>query len=249
MQGTKIIAKIIVCVSGILCSTISYADFIGLHVGSSYWTPDLTGTFNSSSSANNISINSSVDSELAFTVSLEHPIPIIPNIKLQSRGLNSSGADSVTGLNFNGSIFNGDISSSLDLSHNDIVLYYELLDNWINFDFGLNLKTFDGEITVSDSSKSAAIAVDEAILLVYLSARVDLPFSGFYIAAEIQDRSLSDSEVEGSTFVIGYEASVVLLGFGIEGGYKKFFLGLDDASSLNTAIEYDGMYINGYIHF
>ena len=242
MQGPRIAAFI----STLLFITMSHADFVGLNIGSSYWTPDLAGTFNSSSSSNNINIDSSTDSEASFTISFEHPIPLLPNIKFQNRGLNSTGSDSVSGLDFNGRTFNGSISSTLDLSHNDIVLYYELLDNWVNLDFGLNLKTFDGEISVSDNSNNESIVVDETIPLIYLSARFDLPFSGFYIGADIQNISLNDNSVEDSTLMIGYETST---GFGVEGGYKKFSLDLDDASDLNTTIEYDGLYLNGYYHF
>lgn len=242
MSGQRIAAL----VTTILCSTSINADFVGLNIGSSYWAPDLAGTLNSSSSDNNINIDSSVDSEASFAISFEHPVPLLPNIKFLNRGLNSTGSDSVSNLDFNGRSFNGSISSTLDLSHKDIVLYYELLDNWVNLDLGLNIKTFDGEITVSDNNNNESINIDETIPLIYLSARFDLPFTGFYIGADFQNLSLGDNTAEDSTLMLGYEAST---GFGVEGGYKKFSLDLDDASSLNTTIKYDGLYINGYIHF
>lgn len=242
MQGPRIATLI----TALLFSASSQADFVGLNIGSNYWTPDLTGTINSSSNANNINLNSSVDSKPSFTISFEHPIPLLPNVKFLNRDLNSSGTESVSNINFNGTTFNGQVSSTLDLSHKDIVLYYELLDNWVNLDLGLNFKTFDGEISISDNTNNTSISIDETIPLVYLSARFDLPFSGFYIGADIQNISLNASSAEDSTLMIGYENST---GFGIEGGYKKFLLDLEDASKLNTAIKYDGLYINGYYHF
>jgi len=239
-------SRIALLITSSLFSTLTYADFVGLNIGSGYWTPSLVGTFHSNTSNNNINAGDSVDSKPSFVISFEHPIPLLPNIKFQNRALNSSSSDSTTGITFNGATFNNGVSSTLDLSHNDLVLYYELLDNWVNLDFGLNLKTFDGEVTVSDNTQNESISIDETIPLLYLSARFDLPFSGFYIGANIQNLSLSDSTIEDSTVKLGFEASS---GFGIEGGYKKFSLDLKDASSLNTTIEYDGLFINGYIHF
>ncbi len=208
----------------------------------------MAGSFNSGSD-DSISIDGDVDAQASITISLEHPIPVLPNIKFQTRDLSSTGTDSDFNGKFKDESFasGGVVSSTLDLSHQDIVLYYELLDNWVNLDLGINLKTFDGEATVSNNSDgSSTITIDETIPLLYLSARIDLPFTGFYVGADIQNLSLNDSAIEDSTILVGYETSS---GFGIEGGYKKFSLNLDDVSSLNTTIEYDGLYINGYFHF
>ena len=127
------------------------------------------------------------------------------------------------------------------------MLYYELLDNWINLDLGLDLKIFDGKVTVSDQDTSAStIDIDETIPMLYLSARFDLPATGFYIGANIQQLSLDDSSAEDSTLMVGYESKS---GLGIEGGIKSFNIELDDVNNLNTNLEYDGLYFNGYIHF
>jgi len=230
-----------------LFSTLAHADFVGLNIASGYWNPDLTGTFSSSSSNDSINVGNALDPKLSFTVSFEHPIPLLPNIKFQNRGLSSSGADATaTNISFNGKTFTNGISSTLDLSHNDLVLYYELLDNWVNLDLGLNLKTFDGAVTVSDNIKNESITIDETIPLLYVSARFDLPFTGFYVGADIQNLSLNNSSVEDSSVKLGFEASS---GFGIEGGYKKFSVNLNDVGQLNTALKYDGLFINGYFHF
>ena len=65
-------------------------------------------------------------------------------------------------------------------------------------------------------------------------------------AANIQRLSVGDNSAEDATVMIGYESK---MGLGLEGGYKTFTLELDDASNLNTNLEYDGLYLNGYFHF
>ena len=230
---------------------VSSADFVGLNIGTNYWTPDVKGSFNST---NNSSIDLKNDlgfsdkTSTSLSISLEHPIPALPNVKYQNYDLKkSSSANSAAGLNFEGETFTGDVNSTLDLSHNDIVLYYELLDNWVNLDLGLDLKRFDGKVSVSnDTVGTKSIDVDETIPMLYLSARFDLPLTGFYVGANLQQLSIGDNSAEDSTLMIGYESKI---GLGIEGGIKTFSIELDDANDLDTDLEYDGLYLNGYFHF
>ena len=46
--------------------------------------------------------------------------------------------------------------------------------------------------------------------------------------------------------MLGFESSS---GLGFEGGIKKFSLELNDVTDIDTNLEYDGFYINGYYNF
>ena len=229
------------------------ADFVGLNIGASHWMPDITGSF-SSGNANSIQLDNDLGysdhTSTSVTLSFEHPIPLIPNVKYQGSDLNTSSNSTLnTDLEFNNRTYTAtsNISSTLDLSHNDIVLYYELLDNWINLDVGVDLKTFDGKVSINGTDGiESIITVDETIPMIYLSARFDLPLTGFYVGANIQQLSIGDNSAEDTTLMVGYESSA---GIGIEGGIKTFSLELNDASDLNTNLEYDGLFLNGYFHF
>jgi len=183
---------------------------------------------------------------------LEHPIVALPNIRYQGYELDSTGTSTLdTDINFNGETFasGNRVTSTLDLSHDDIVLYYELLDNWVSLDLGVDLKRFDGEISVNGGINTS-VDVDETIPLLYLSARFELPYNGFYVGANINadfiNLGLSDSSAQDSTIMLGYESGN---GLGVEGGFKYFSLQLDDANNLDTDLEYDGIYFNGYYNF
>ena len=229
-------------------STTASADFIGLKIGAAGWAPEISGSLNSGTDTPiDLTTNLGLDepTQTSVQVMFEHPVPLFPNVKYQRFELDSTGTSTI-GSTFNGIPFSGTINSTLDLTHDDIVLYYEVLDNWVNLDFGLDLKKFDGEVALNDGINNESIIVDETIPLLYLSARFDLPFTGFYIGADINSLSIGDSSVEDSTLMLGYESGS---GLGIEGGIKKFSLELDDANNLNTNLEYDGVYLNGFIHF
>ena len=96
------------------------------------------------------------------------------------------------------------------------MLYYEVMDNWINLDLGVDLKRFDGEVSLAGESTSR-LNIDEVVPVVYFSARFDLPFTGFYIGADLNNLAIGDSDVDDTTLMFGYETGT---GIGIEGGLK-----------------------------
>jgi len=226
------------------------AEFIGVNIGAS------------SNGAPYSSISSSIDlvddlgvergQQSSMILILEHPIAALPNIRYKGYNLDSTDTSStLPGVNFNGGgLGAGNVStSSFDLNQDDIVLYYQLLNNWIDLDMGVDLKRFDGRIS-SGAMLTNDIEVDETIPLLHLSARVALPISGLYIGADISsnfvDLGISESTAQDSTLMLGYESRN---GLGIEGGIKSFSVQLNDTDKLNTELEYDGLFVNGYYNF
>jgi len=236
----------------LVCTTVAHAEFIGLNLGT--WSDEQTDPLNSASyNLNSLTSKPVTDDQstpsLLFV--LEHPISALPNLRYQGSDLDSNGSDSLNGgsLSFNNQSYSENpVTSTYDLNHNDIVLYYELMDNWVNLDFGLDLKSFNGEISLNDSgSSNSVLPINETIPLFYLSARFNLPYNGFYIGADINSNfNLSDSVAEDSTFMLGYQSGN---GARVEGGVKIFSLDLNDSNDVDGNLEYDGLFINGYIPF
>ena len=236
-----------------MCVSSVRADFVGFKIGASYWQPDLTGSFIGDGVADtpidlvgDLGLEDISPSNLVLT--LEHPIPLLPNIRYQNLEFDSMGSNIHSGLTFNDTVFPaGNVNTTYDLSHDDIVLYYEILDNWVSLDFGLDIKIFDGEVTLDDGGIiTESVLIDETIPLLYLSARFDLPFSGFYIGADFIGASAGDNSLEDTSIMLGYESDG---GLGFEGGIKKFSLEINDVTDINADLEYDGIYLNGYYHF
>jgi outer membrane protein len=234
----------------LLCLTAASAnaDFVGLNIGFSHWAPDLSGNFNSKNDApidlkKDLGVND--PSQTSLILILEHPIPVLPNVKYQNLDLEASGSNTLNrNIQFNDQSYASgtQVNSTFDLSHDDIVLYYEVIDNWINLDLGIDIKRFDGQVGIDGNN----IAVDETVPLLYISARFDLPFSGFYAGADLNHFSSGDDSANDSTLLLGYESSI---GLGIEGGLKTFSLDLNNADNIDTNIEYEGLYLNGFFHF
>lgn len=251
----KIMHKIpVVGVLLLLLSTPGQADVIGFSVGASYWQPELSGDFNSAGAG---SINLSDDlgigdpSPTSVVLALEHPVPLLPNVKYQNNDLDSDGRNTLTGnISFEGETYvaGETVNSTFDLSHDDIILYYEVLDNWVNLDIGLDVKRFGGEVSMvgNINTTTGRIDLDETVPLLYLSARFDLPFTGLYVGADLSGASIGDSSAQDLSLKVGYLSGI---GLGIEGGLRTFSLELDDVDGLDSDIEYDGAYVHAFFRF
>ena len=224
------------------------AEFIGFKIGAQ--------------AASQGSGNSSIDivddlgteqtEQSSMILILEHPIAVLPNVRYQGYSLDSTDNRSAMDEgSFNGNALNAanGAATSFDLNHDDVVLYYQLLNNWIDLDMGVDLKRFDGQVSAIEPT-AGNVDVDETIPLLHLSARVALPLSGLYVGADINanfiDLGITNSSAQDSTLMLGYDSGN---GLGIRGGIKSFSLQLNDANTVNTDLEYDGLFLNGYYNF
>ena len=248
----KTITRLSLTVTLALLALPARADVVGFSIAADYWAPEVSGDFNSTG-VGTIDLSDDLDvddpSSTSLVVRLEHPVPFLPNIRYQNIGLDSSGSNRLNrSITFEGETYNvGEtVRSDFDLSHDDIVLYYEVLDNWVNLDVGLNVKTFDGEISVADSTTEATVDIDETVPLLYVAARFDLPVTGLYLGADLSSLSFEDTSLNDLTITIGYKTNT---GLGLEGGIRTFSLELDDVEDVDSDLEYDGAFLHGYYRF
>jgi len=140
------------------------------------WNYDSSGTFGSTGFGDSVI---DVESDLGFNgeqdgyvwAAFEHFVPIIPNIRVEAATVGDAGSASVQV--FEGVSVNGDAAVSLDTV--DFILYYRLLDNWVNLDLGLTLRQLDGDFTLDTQS----VSVSETIPMLYFALQFDLPIRIF----------------------------------------------------------------------
>lgn len=236
-----------------LAALNAQADFIGLHAGAGIWQPDLSGNFKSEGSTAadfdlERDLGYSDSTANTFYVAIEHPVPLVPNVRLERTSLSEKSTGSITG-DFNGQTYNGSVKSTIDLSHTDFTAYYELLDGlaWINLDAGLTLRQFDGEISID----SNALDIDAPVPLLYGKAAVDLPFSPFpaSVGAQINYLSISGVTVADQRFYVAAAAPLAVIDVGAEVGYRNFGVELDDVGDLNADLTASGWYASATLHF
>ncbi len=173
----------------------------------------------------------------SFYVALEHPVPILPNIRLQSTDLDISEKGTLTKpYTFDGKVYTvgEEVQSTTDLSHIDGTFYYEILDNWVNLDVGLTVRMFDGEVSIKGASGEGAIEIDAPIPMAYVNARFELPLTGLYASALGNVIAYGDNKVTDMTLALGYELGIL----GLELGYRNFDVQLeDDNEEANVTVD------------
>jgi outer membrane protein len=183
-------------------------------------------------------------------VAVEHLVPMVPNIKLQRTAMSTDASSTLTrDITFDGQTFsaNQDIRSTLDLSHTDATLYYEILDNWVSLDVGMSIRVFDGEIAVAsgDGSLQADQSISAPLPMLYGKAQFDLPFTGFYLGAEVNYLMVSGNGVSDILVRAAYESPFRV---GAELGYRTLTFKLDDIDDLYGELTVEGPYLAVTLH-
>ncbi|ARD44720.1 TIGR04219 family outer membrane beta-barrel protein [Colwellia sp. PAMC 21821] len=239
-----------------ILSTNVQADALGIYLGGQIWDNQASGTFGDGSSQ--VDFNLVDEKQNSFFIAFEHPLPLIPNIRIASTALETKGNKTLnTEFEFEGETFSQgtNVNADFNVSYVDYTLYYELFDNdLVSFDIGLTGRDFDGDVTVSASSgansQSGSVSVTDIVPMLYARTNVGLPLTGFNLYAQgnflsIDDHTLYDYEVGVSYELIDNLAIDV----NINVGYRAVKLELDDLNDLYTNIEFDGVFLGTTIHF
>jgi len=227
-----------------LLGSLLSADFIGGEFNLGYYAHSPSGTISYKGDVLDLNDDLKLDtqSNIFLKAYIEHPLPFIPNIKLGYTDFTHKG-DGKIAHDFKFAYFtfrnNQDLESHLNLKMYDMALYYEILDNWVSVDVGLNIKYIDGYMsaqTLLSGKKSATINLPVPML--YGKARFDVPTTDLSFQLEgnyihYQKNEIIDVEI-GARYTF-------IAGLGVEVGYKTFQLMLDKDDTLMDA-DFSGMY-------
>lgn len=242
----------------LLVATLSTLGFVnpamadtifGVYAGAGSWSGEAEGSIGSPA-VDMAQLGADSQSHTYFYVSLEHPVPVIPNIKLQLADVASSQRGTLDAdFNLGATQFaeNAEIASNIDLSFVDATFYYEILDNWLNLDLGVTLRKFDGELSAATQSAAARVAVDTVLPMLYAKGQFDLPFSGFSFAAEGNITRFDDSTVSDLQAKVMYSFDSVI-DLGLEAGYRVLDVELNDGP-IKTDVQFAGPYLAALFHF
>lgn len=149
-----------------LLSNHAYADALGLFVGGGLWKHDPVGTFGSVGDSTidmESNLGFSGDNDTYFYAAFEHFVPLVPNVRVEIASLEHTGTAS--NLTFNGvAALNGPSAVRLDTT--DLIIYWRLLDNWVNLDIGLNARSIEGDFVVGGQT----LPVSATVPLLYAAA-------------------------------------------------------------------------------
>jgi len=245
----------------VLASTAS-ADFARVEMGAGAWgqTPSGTLSYSDNGATGFYTSNKKEDTNAYFWMLIKHPIPVIPNIRLEYAGMNDSGI--VEGA-FNGFTAPANTPATLNMTQYDIIPYYNLLDNtfWMTVDLGLDIKIINTDysasgVTLTGSSlglntETYNDSTSLAIPLGYLRARVEIPVTNIGVETDIKYISYGSSTASDFRAKIDYTFDFVpVVQPAIEVGYRMQHFDLEsDDKKTKMKMDYSGVYAGLMLRF
>lgn len=225
-------------------------------INGSSWDYEISGKIRDDTSViNEIDLKTDLalqDNKQTFVLAyIEHPIPILPNIRIGSTSLSTTGSTTVTNqFDYNGQTFTASapVTSTLNLDHTEVALYWNILDNVVGFDLGLNIKFFDGRVQLDAPSIPASVneAFDETVPMLYAGLQIELPY-GLQLAGDISYLSFDGSSFTDTLVRLRWTSDFLL---GVELGYRSFVIDYEDTSA-NEYVDIDvsGPYLGVHLAF
>lgn len=231
----------------------SHADLL-FTVGAkaSIWSPEPSGQLDEGvdieDDVNGLGLEGESGNQL--TVFIEHPVPVLPNLRLRQTSLDMKGNGTLF-AEFNGQVFAGDVDSELDLSHTDATLYWglPLPVPYLDINLGLTARMFDGYATVESMAQSEEVDLDFVLPMGFLEAKVGSPF-GIYAQAEINAIGYDGNSMSDMAFTVGYDLPVPVVDLGLELGYRSMTMTTNkDTTDIETDFELSGLFYGASLAF
>lgn len=238
------------CAALVSLPITSMADTLSLTIGGGMWQEDPNGYFRSNVDPLNVDIKDDLfwkeEDQGYLFVTLEHPIPIIPNVRVLTTSLEHSGSGTASFV-LNGEVFTGDITSSGSFDQTDITAYWEVLDNVVSLDLGLTAKLLDFSYSVSSTAGTGPTSDSLSATIPMLYGLVGAsPIPGLFLGVEGNFIGYDGNSLTDFTAKVSYTTDFFL---GIEGGYRSQTYELDDVDGYFGKLEFKGPFIGAYLKF
>jgi len=213
----------IVLASALLLANASAAMILGVGAEAVYYAPTADGYFDYKDTRTDF-YNNDDGSGYQLGAYFEHPVPLLPNLRI----------DLTSNSSFSGAAQGGGVNK-VSFDQIDFTPYYEILDNIVDLDIGLTFRTLDGKV-------EGAIDRDfsEVVPMGYLAAAVSIPgmplaFAGSVKYAGFDGDSFSDTQIKALwDFAPGLQAQL---------GYRSESLKINDRFDMNTDVTFKGPFV------
>lgn len=236
------------------------ADVLGVYIGGQYWDVEAEGNFGDDPT-NLVDFNLVDEKQGSYFIAFEHPVPFLPNLKVASTTLDTTGNAQLTEeFDFGDQVFSTglDADAVFDFSYIDYTLYYELFDNDVlSFDIGLTGRDVDGDVSVTATTTTTPPVtltgreeLSAIIPMLYAATNIGIPGTDWNIFAEGNFLSFDDHTLYDYQAGISYElVDNLAVDVNLTLGYRAVKLELDDLDDLYSNIDFKGVFAGFVMHF
>lgn len=223
------------------------ADFLSVTVGGGVWNETPSGNFQKTTDPAEVNLKDNFfwDSEsqgYAFA-KFEHFVPIVPNVRLMYTKLDHSGSGN-TAFTFDGQSFGGLVSNDFKIETLDLLAYWEVLDNVVSLDIGINVRNLKADYTIINGT-AVTDSVNETVPMLYALVGGS-PWPDLIISGEMSYIAFSGSTISDFTAKVAYTTNFFV---GFEAGYRKQKFEFDDVAETNAKMDFDGIFAGAYLKF
>ena len=223
--------KVIACASALmLAAPAAQADMLGVYGAIQGWFPSVDGGYGAGDYAGE-DLNLDRADNITGYIKFEHPVPVIPNVKLRHTNYETS----------------SDSGDNTDVKSMEYVLYYEILDFDIgSLDLGFSARNFKGDFSFGDET----IDVNVYLPTLYAAVSTELPFTGVSFFGDISYVGYDGSNVSDWEVGVGYKfIDNLAIDMTAQVGYRSTSLELDDIDGVYGELDYQGVFVGVEAHF
>ena len=240
--------KQLLCLLAVSAPLAVNADFLSISAGGGVWNAAPSGSFKKTTDPAEVNINDNLfwDTEAqgyAF-ITLEHFVPIVPNARLMLTKIDQSGSGD-TNFEFDGQIYSGNVSNDFSIEALDLLLYYEVLDNVVSIDLGLNIRNLKVDYTITSTGNTTTDSLDETVPMLYVLVGGS-PWPDLILSGELSYIAYSGSSISDFTAKVAYTTNFFV---GFEAGYRRQKYEFDDVSETDANLDFDGVFAGAYLKF
>ncbi|WP_294960566.1 TIGR04219 family outer membrane beta-barrel protein [Sulfurimonas sp.] len=250
----KKILTALACAS--LMAITANADIARLEMGVGFMQQNTSGkvTYTKSGANGSYSSDEKDSTQPYVWAIIKHPIPIIPNLRLEYITFEDSGK--ATGKFENFDILSDVSKTTFDITEYDIIPYYNLLDNtfWATIDVGLDIKIME----IDYEAKSVGVfagdkdSISVILPLGYIRGRVEIPGTVVGLEADLKYVEYGSSSVYDARIKVDYTFDMFpIVQPAIEIGYRAHKVDIDDSAfgDLKADLEFSGFYAGAMLRF
>lgn len=228
-----------------LLVSFSSQAVVEISAGMQRWQTSVEG-YVGEASDNLIDLEYADDSFYQFYVDLEHPLPLIPNVRLAHSAQEYQSQATLTSTYRLGSqLYNvaSEMSFTTDNINTDIGLYYKVLDfSILEFDLGVNARVQNTDVAVSDSISSSASTREASQLstMAFARLRSKLPLLGISSYLQV----ISGDEMTDYEAAIGYTIyDGIATDFNVYLGYRSQHIKLTGSDVLLSKADWEAVFV------